>query len=87
MTYVHLLQKYVILDKLTFAKFSCEIKDELQLMKQSLGFFVFDRKCPARGPIPDSSLLLHQLFMKLIQLTIDGTEFGTEVPPGGIVWH
>ena len=83
MTYVHLLQKYVILDNLTFAKFSCEITDAFQLMKQSLGFFVFDRKCPARGPIPDSSLLLHQLFMKFVQLT----EFGTEVPPGGIVWH
>ena len=87
MTYVHLLQKYVVLDKLTFAKFSCEITDAFQLMKQSLGFFVFDRECPARGPRPDSSLLLHQLFMKFVQLTIDGAEFGTEVPPGGIVWH
>jgi hypothetical protein len=25
--------------------------------------------------------------MKCVQLTIDGTELGTEVPPGGIVWH
>ena len=48
---------------------------------------IFERKCPARGPIPDSSLLLHPLFMKFVQLTIDGSEFRTEVPPGGIVWH
>ena len=47
---------------------------------------VFDRECPARGPIPDSSLLL-PLFMKFVQLTIDGAEFGTEALPGGIVWH
>ena len=26
-------------------------------------------------------------FMKFVQLTIDGAEFGTEVPPDGIVWH
>ena len=26
-------------------------------------------------------------FMKFVQLTIDGAEFGTEVPSGGIVWH
>ena len=32
-------------------------------------------------------LLHHSLFMKFVQLTIDGAEFGTEVPPGGIVWH
>ena len=44
-----------------------------------------DHDCPARGPIPDSSL--HPLFMKFVQLTIDGAEFGTEVTPGGIVWH
>ena len=25
--------------------------------------------------------------MKFVQLTIDGAEFGTEVPPDGIVWH
>ena len=47
---------------------------------------LFDRKCPS---IPYSSLLLHyhSLFIKFVQLTIDGAEFGTEVPPGGIVWH
>ena len=51
-------------------------------------FQFFDRECPARasGPIPDSSHH-HSLFMKFVQLTIDGAEFGTEVPPGGIVWH
>ena len=32
-------------------------------------------------------LLGHSLFMKIIQFTIDGAEFGTEIPPGGIVWH
>ena len=50
---------------------------------------LFDHECFARGPIPDSSLRLHHrsLFMKFEQLTIDGAEFGTEVPPGGIVWH
>ena len=29
--------------------------------------------------------LLHSTFHEIC--TIDGTEFGTEVPPGGIVWH
>ena len=53
------------------------------------GFLLF-LTVSARGPIPDSSLLLHHhlsLFMKFVQLTIDGAEFRTEVPPGGIVWH
>ena len=49
---------------------------------------IFDPECPAQGPIPDSSLHHHHsLFMKFVQLTIDGAEFGTEVPPGGILWH
>ena len=60
-------------------------------------FCVFDRECPARGPIPDSSLR-HLLFMKLVQLTIDGAEvvkfgtkeplvayFGIKQPPSGII--
>ena len=35
-----------------------------------IGFY---RECPARGPIPDSSLLLlHPLFIKFVQLTKDG---------------
>ena len=54
---------------------------------------IFDRECPARDPIADSSLRHHHhhfLFMKFVQLTIDGAEvvkFGTEEPPGGIFWH
>ena len=30
-------------------------------------------------------LLLHPLFMKFVQSTIDGAKFGTKIPPGGIV--
>ena len=46
---------------------------------------LFDRECPACDFIPDSSLLLHHhsLFMKFVQLTINGAELGTEVP----VWY
>ena len=50
---------------------------------------LFDRECPACGPIPDSSHR-HFLFMKFVQLTIDGAEgvkFGTEELPGGIFCH
>ena len=57
-----------------------------------------DRVCPARArsPIPDSSHH-HSLFMKFVQLTIDGAElemkchlmvqFGIKEPPGGIIWY
>ena len=48
-------------------------------------FRIFDFECPSQGRIPDSSLLLHDhsLFMKFVQLTVDGAEFGTEGPPVG----
>ena len=38
---------------------------------------LFDRECPACGPIPDSNLLLHHqtLFTKFVQYTKDGTKF------------
>ena len=45
----------------------------------------FDCECPGRGPTPDSSRL-HPIFMKFEQLKIDGVEFGTEAPPGYIIW-
>ena len=32
-------------------------------------------------------LLHHSLFMKFVQLTIDGAKFGAEMPPGSILWH
>ena len=31
--------------------------------------------------------ILQPLFMKFVKLTIDGAEFGTKVPPDGIVCH
>ena len=49
---------------------------------------LFDHECLTCGPIlPSLHLHHHSIFMKFVQLTIDGAEFGTEVPPGGIVWH